>query len=88
MKQIEFETFDPNSEKLESVMINVGFSKDEQFNSIIGKLCAQNHLNTNNLENEESVEISKRFGVMHSSTSLIAKMKLKGVKVSPIEMEK
>jgi hypothetical protein len=87
VKKVIFETFDPNTEKLESIMIDVDFSEDQQFNSIIGKLCAQNHLNHYKLELNEQVEISKQFEVMHSSTSLIAKLKLKNAKISPNEME-
>jgi len=41
----------------------------------------------NKLENDEQVEISKQFGIMHSSTSLIAKLKLKNQKLSEKEME-
>jgi len=67
--------------------IDVCFSEDLQFNSIVGKICAQNHLNMNKLENDEQVEISKQFGIMHSSTSLIAKLKLKNQKLSEKEME-
>jgi len=45
-------------------------------------------LNSKSLEIDEEVAISKNFGVMHRSTAMVAKLKLKNNTLSENEMEK
>ena len=92
IKSIQTKIFDQNTERFEYEIVKVlVFGENDEFNKIIGQICAKNHLNTNDREDKKIlIEISKTFSVLHGlhgDTAMIAELKLDASKMTENEME-